>query len=913
MRSSKVLLLVLFLGVSSLLSLTQAVPGASSGSMELSSGWRMAAADAVVPDGKQISAPGFDAGKWYPIRRMPATVLQVLEDNDVYRNLYFGMNLASAVPQDLWKHDWWYRTTFTAPPGHDFYSIIFNGINYRGDIWLNGQPIANRSQAVGMYNKFELDISKYVRPGESNVLAVRITPEQRLQDVNGVELADSWLDWINWKYIGYHDAEKHKDLSFVPDRNAGVWKKVYLAFGGKVTIRNPYVSSDLPLPELNPATLAVYADLHNAASQPVSGTLRGEIMRQGKPTIQFEKAVTLAADETQEVSFLPAQVPDLIVKNPDLWWPYLWGKPNLYQLRLEFKINGQVSDSQAIQFGIRKVTQHRDSDESFPKIGKGGNFYLQVNGRDYLIRGAAYTPDLLFKNDPQRDRNTMRYAKDLGLNMLRWELKFADDDMLALADREGMPVMLGWMCCAQWEHWDQWDAEDHRVAHASMQSQIRNLRPHAAVFLWANGSDGLPPDPVLADYRQILTDLHWQNAIVDTVSNFNRNWSGIHMQGPYIWHPPYYWFSEKFGPARGSSAEEGDNEIIPPLESLKKFIPADKLWPPNEDWYFHAGANDGNNRLQSITLALDKRYGPSSSAAEFASKAQMAHYESVRAQFETYAASGWENHKMMVYWMLNNHWPSFFGHLFDYYYKQGGGYFGAKKALRPLTAVYDYYATGDRSKANIYLVNQTTQAQKNLSVSATIYSLDGKLKHAETASSLNIAPASAMRVLSLTRYHDVTSTYFVRLEVRKAGGELLAENAYWQSTTDDDMGDASNDQQFQLKQVQWADYSALSQMPKAKVTVTAREGSSDDQGTVDISLRNDSDHIAFFVRAEVVSQAGGDEILPITYDDNYVTLFPRESMLVRARLEKSQVAGQEPAVKVEGYNVAAQTVPVTGK
>jgi exo-1,4-beta-D-glucosaminidase len=242
-----------------------------------------------------------------------------------------------------------------------------------------------------------------------------------------------------------------------------------------------------------------------------------------------------------------------------------------------------------------------------------------------------------------------------------------------------------------------------------MQSQIRNLRSHAAAFIWANGSDGLPPDPVLADYHQTLTDLHWQNATVDTVSNYNQAWSGIHMVGPYIWHPPYYWFSEKFGPARGSSAEEGDNEVIPPLDSLQKFIPAEKLWPINDYWYFHSGANDGNNRLASITLAIDKRYGPSSSAAEFTRKAQVAHYENVRAQFETYAASGWENHKMMVYWMLDNHWPSFFGHLFDYYYKQGGGYFGAKKALRPLTAVYDYYATGDRTKANIYLVNQTTQ------------------------------------------------------------------------------------------------------------------------------------------------------------------------------------------------------------
>ena len=213
------------------------------------------------------------------------------------------------------------------------------------------------------------------------------------------------------------------------------------------------------------------------------------------------------------------------------------------------------------------------------------------------------------------------------------------------------------------------------------------------------------------DYHQILQEEHWQNAVVDTVSHVNRAWSGIHMAGPYVWRPPYYWFSDQYGPARGSSAEEGDNETIPPLESLKKFIPADKLWPINEYWYFHSGANEGNNTLENIQRVIDKRYGPSTSAEEFSRKAQLAHYEDVRAQYETYATH-WADRKMMIHWMMNNPWPSFFGHLFDDYFKPGGGYFGAKKGLRPVNVVWDYYATGDRSKAKVYVVNQTAEARR---------------------------------------------------------------------------------------------------------------------------------------------------------------------------------------------------------
>src|SRR6202158_1317902 len=199
----------------------------SSNLAELESGWKIISANNISGDEASISQDGFDASRWYAVKHMPATVLQVLEDDGVYKNLYQGMNLV--VPGDLWKQDWWYRTTFSAPAGRDVYSLIFKGINYRADIWLNGHKVADRLQVVGMYNSFEFDVSKYIKAGERNVLAVKVTPEQRLPDTGGVELGDSWLDWINWKYIGYHNPEKHLDLSFVPDRIVGIWKRVYLS------------------------------------------------------------------------------------------------------------------------------------------------------------------------------------------------------------------------------------------------------------------------------------------------------------------------------------------------------------------------------------------------------------------------------------------------------------------------------------------------------------------------------------------------------------------------------------------------------------------------------------------------------------------------------------------------------------
>jgi exo-1,4-beta-D-glucosaminidase len=435
----------------------------------------------------------------------------------------------------------------------------------------------------------------------------------------------------------------------------------------------------------------------------------------------------------------------------------------------------------------------------------------------------------------------------MGLNMLRWEAKISSEHILKLADEEGVPVMLGWMCCDQWELWNQWTAEDYKVAPESLRSQILMLRSHASAFIWANGSDGLPPKPVLDEYHQVLKDLHWQNAMVDTVSSYARDangqpkWYGIHMKGPYTWRPPSYWFSGRYVGARGAVAEQGDNENIPPYESLTKIIPRDKLWPLNDYWYYHAGSDRGSDELKNLRLAIDHRYGPSTSAQDLAEKAQLAAYEDTRAQFEDFAANGRANHKMTIYWMLNSVWPSFFGHLYDYYLKPGGSYYGAKKGLRPVSVVFDSYATGDHSQGNVTVVNQKMAEQVGLRVRVRIYDLGGKVRLDRSAYNIHLPYNEAVHVLTLPLLRNITSTYFIRCDLFDKTGKQLVENVYWQSTKDDDIGgyDGRIDDNPAIdpkRVVSWADFTALNTMPKVKLQIAGMIHNQDGKGEVDITL-----------------------------------------------------------------------------
>lgn len=883
--------------------------------IELSTGWKLASAHDLPADGSAISTTGFDDSGWHRVRRMPATVLETLQDDGVYPNLYYGKNLLEEVPQDLYKQDWWYRTDFTAPADYQTYALDFPGINYRAEIWLNGHRVADSTQVVGMYTDHELDVTRWVDPGKPNTLAVKVTPERAIQDVNGVELADSWYDWINWRYLGYQGPDKNpaNGNSFVPDRNAGIWKPVYLKTSGAVAIGAATVNTELPLPDTDSARLTVYAPLRNYSAQKVRGVLRATITRAGKAPIHLAEPVSLMPGEQREVTLSPDRFAGLTVRHPDLWWPYTMGRPDLYDLRLDFVQNDAVTDSSTLKFGIRTITQGRDSDDSFADLGTGGNFYLQVNGKNFLVRGATYTPDLLYKYDPDRDAAILRYVKDLGLNMLRLESKISSQRFVEMADELGIPLMYGWMCCNQWEKWQQWDDEDRRVAQESMRSQIDMLRSHPSVFVWANASDGRPPAEVLAEYHQILTDLHWQNATVDTVSSLNRDaegrtlWDGIQMAGPYSWRPPSYWFSGRYGAARGSSAEQGDNEHIPPYASLQKFIPPDKLWPINDTWFFHAGSGPQNSRLINVQRVIDRRYGPSTSARMFADKAQLAHYEATRAQFESFAANGWDGHKMTIYWMLNSHWPSFFGNIFDYYLRPGGAYYGAKKGLQPLSVVFDSYATGNHRQARVTVVNQSPQTRENLRVRVRTYDLKGNLRDDRAADDITVDSGAAVQAMTLPPGPPDSPVFFVRCELLDASGTVVANNVYWQSRQVDDVGPPSNDAAFDSKQVSWADMTALNSMPKVPLDITAT-GGADAGREVTIRLHNPTPRIAFFERAELLEGPLADEILPIEYDDNYVTVFPGETVQIQGRVPDS---GPAPAwVRVTGYNSPPTVVQV---
>jgi exo-1,4-beta-D-glucosaminidase len=854
-------------------------------SIELGVDSKMISNDSISEGGEIISQISYDDSKWYTISKLPATVLAVLEENGIYTDLFFGKNMEN-VPE-LWKQDWWYRITFHAPEGKTQYWLNIRGINYRADIYLNGKQIGSKDEIVGSYRHFRLNITEWINPGENNAFAFKIIPEQN----NNLELGTFWNDWINWinwiKRVVPDNGRSNPDFGKTPDHNAGIWQRIYLETSNDVQIRYPLANTDIPLPSTSSVDITVYCNLVNGSVNSVSGILHGTISRDGKTDINFQQDVTLLGKESKEVSFTPDSYSQLNdISNTDLWWPYTFGDPNLYQLKLVFKIAGETSDIQTINFGIREVEKGYDAN----------NYqYLKINGEKFLVRGANYTPELFFRIDENYEKAIMDYVKDMGLNLIRWEAKMGSEHMYELADKEGIPIVLGWMCCEQWEDWENWDAEDHIIARECLRSQLLDIRHRPGVFMWLMGSDGTPPEDVLNDYKAIASEVHFQNPTADNAAG-----DGSDMYGPYSWQPPYFWFSDVSHCVKGYSWEQGSNEIAPPFETLKKYIPFNHLWPIDDFWVYHAGWWGGNATLNNDKRAIDHRYGISKNAEEFCKKAQVSYYENTRAHMEAWVARGWETNKGTVYWMLNSHWPSSFGHIIDFFLKPGGAYFGIKKALRPINVIFDYYGNKDRKRANIYVINQTLEAKKNLKVLVKYYNIDLTEKYSKQVTGISVDALARENVMHIGKLQDLSSTYFIRCWVMDAADKVLVENLYWLSTKNDI---ESKYGQIDSEFSQYADYNALNSLPDVKLDILSHTIVLNGEATTTVTLTNNTKTLAFFTRVEITKGLDGEEVLPTLYSDNYVTLFPSESIDITAKYKTSNLEEHYTFIRVEGYNV----------
>jgi exo-1,4-beta-D-glucosaminidase len=868
--------------------------GANHGSeskLPLHEGWALQTSAKVEAKGDVISTPQFSPRGWHEAT-VPTTVVAALVKDKTLPDPFFAMNLREfpgvtypiggnfsnipMAPDSPYAVSWWYRKQFAIPASYKGKTVWlkFDGINYNANIWLNGKQIAKSDAVAGAWRTYEFNITDAAKPGAENVLAVQtFSPTDH-------DLAITFVDWN----------------PAPPDKNMGLWRDVYLAATGPVAVRYPTVVSKLNIPTNDRAELTVTAQVKNGTNQPVKGKLKGQI-----ESIDFGQDVELAPNESKDVTFTPAKFSQLVVSSPHLWWPAQIGKPNLYPLHMEFEVGGSVSDSSSIKFGIREITS------DFNSVG-GRAFH--INGKNILIRGGGWTPDMMLRENSQRLHDEFRYVRDMGLNTVRLEGKLETQEFYDTADREGVLVMAGWCCCDFWERWTRWKTQDFEIAKQSLRDQIYRLRSHPSLLVWLNGSDNPAPPDVEQMYLDIEKDLQWPNPVVSSATGRKTSVtgdSGVKMTGPYEYIAPSYWELDTpggapgrkqcnpggCGGAYGFNTETSMGPAVPPIESIRAMVGKDHLWPVDDVWNYHAGGGEFKT-IGVFTDALTNRYGKSDNVEDFATKSQMQTYEGVRAMYEAYSRNKYES-TGVIQWMLNNAWPSMIWHLYDYYLRPGGGYFGAKRAMEALHPIYGY---DDHS---IWLVSSQYEGVTGLKLTTKIYNLDATEKF--TQENKVDAPAdSTAKIFTLPDVQGLSPTYFVVLRLEDSTGKVVGSNFYWLSTKPETL-DWAKTNWWMTPTASYADYTALSQLPKVKLRVSDHSEREGERAVTHVTIENPIKSLAFFVRLKVEKGAKGEEILPVVWEDNYISLLPGEKREVTATYRTAELGTAKPTVEISGWNI----------
>jgi len=879
----------------------------------------------LIPStGAEISAVGYKSKVyWFPVT-VPSTVLTGLVKNGIYPDPYQGLNNMlipdasdefnkkynleqySHLPNNPnpWNKPYWYRTVFKVPASDNgrHFQLIFKGINYRAAVWVNGQQLADSTRMAGMFGQYSLDVSKLIKAGQENALAVKIYPldfpglpsTEQLKALgdfypNGGPTGDigknvTMLCSVGWDWIPP-----------VRDRNIGIWLPVYLRTSGGITIADPKLVTDLP--DTTSAKISLNLKLLNHSESDDKGKLSVTITPEnfkGKP-LQFSKSITILKNSSADIDLNSVNTKELNIANPVLWWPNGYGRPDLYRIRLQYANSAGISDDTSFVFGIRTVSTNAvDVNGSWRR-----DFY--VNGRRIQLVGGAWVPDMMLNRDSLRYDYEMHLCRNANVNLVRiWGGGVTPcDEFWEAADRYGMLVWSDFWITGdtqgEFKGSPDWPLEGE-VFKKNVISTILRIRNHPSLLVWTGGNEGHARKELYDFMRNSIISFDGTRPFIPSSSGFAKlpaGWdmawpdnkpTGVYSGGPYTWQDPKVYYSKAIAGKDWVFKDETGIPSQPPYNILPKIIPNlvwDKnvLFPMNNSWGYHDAAT-GNGRYDLYYKEMIKRLGDPVSMEDFSNKMQLMNAVGYQGIFE---AAG---HKLndiggVMLWKLNAAFPSVFWQVYDWYLMPNAGYYFMQKACEPI------HIQLNLANNKVTVINRTYKPAANLTTFADLYSFDSKSIFHESVNVV-LSPSEVKETSELSEVlAGAKGVTFVILSLKDGSGKVISRNTYWLS--------AGND------------YKALNEMPVTSVQVKVlKTEKMKNETRWTLQVTNITNKLAFFIRTQVM--VDGEEVLPSFWNENYFTLAPSETTTLSVSCPLMKVNGKKPEIKISGWNVTEQVV-----
>jgi hypothetical protein len=870
------------------------------------SGWLLKSSQDLSDGGEAISAPGYSTQGWMKAQ-VPGTVLNSYVRNGQYPEPYYGLNNQLhpdkdghltqglipdvSVPGSVFSFPHWFRTAFTLPASDSGREIWLNlsAVNWKADVFVNGQSVGT---VTGAFQRGYFDITKQAAIGP-NTLAVKIYPLLNPGLPSEAGCGGN-------RAIGNTPATIYQNVNWdcsiidgVRDRSIGIYRPVTVTTTGPVAIRDPFVYTD-GVPTDDQARLGFRVYLINSTSSPQSGTLKLE-----SDGISVSTPVSLDAGESREVALTGDDQPGLIVAHPKLWWPNGRGDPHLYQAKVSFTLDsGDLSDAVDTHFGIRSIEHDLFHQQNV----------FKVNGHRMFLAGGAWLQDAMLRSTPERYEAQARLIARAGFNWLRvWSgTGVESDDFFDACDKYGILVWVESGLTGQTDSPWRSDATYKKILLDNWQDSVLRVRGHPSVLSYCGCNESGDCDGMSEIVKKYDGTRFYQGNSQDN----GQRGSPYRYQGVDCLYD--YSGVDLFGAGPlgvfGGFDDESGNPCLPPIETLRQFIPAEKLWPPDQAFFnYHDGG--GFHQVYKMVQEGCAAYGNFSlpdpagrvGAANYAFKGQLVGAMQYRADGELWQRNKWDATTKFstgwALWTVNNTFPEVCSRIYSYSLEPNASLFYVAHAQKPLHAQYDYFAN------DISAVNNSFADAPNLHVVAELHNLDWSLKWT-SSKAVGDLPEETTRngLISVPPKETpgLDDVHFIDVRLLDDQNRLVDDMIYWRARRDPQYG---------------ADgpFTALQTMPSTTLAVTASAAMQGDRQVVTAQLKNTGTNLAFFTRLKIYGQNSQQLVDGSFYSDNYISLTPGQERTITIDYPAASLQGDKPQLIVEGWNVGTLVLPLPGQ
>ncbi len=401
---------------------------------------------------------GFSLLEWLPAR-VPGHVHLDLIDNGIIAHPFERMYEIGCQWVD--ERDWSYRTCFEwqADSALPKRVLRFEGLDTICQVSLNGELLAEHDN---MFVPLEIDVSSRLKPGK-NELRVDFASALRV----GLERR---AEWLSEQGLDGCEFERLLERSFV--------RKVQCMYGWDWGPR--LVSCGI----WRPVELLEYAARLTDVCALQQHLPDGRVRLQITSSVHGDARVVHALEGVGEL----AGDGEILIEDPELWYPAGLGEPALYVLTSRALAPGNelAHDERTTRIGLRTIRLRREADHH------GESFEFEINGQRLWAMGANFIPDHAFPSQigAGQYRSRLEAARAAGMNMLRvWGGGlYETDEFYDLCDELGLLVWQDFaFACAYYPDTGHW----RDVVRREAEENVRRLRRHPSLALWCGNNENL--------------------------------------------------------------------------------------------------------------------------------------------------------------------------------------------------------------------------------------------------------------------------------------------------------------------------------------------------------------------------------------------------------------------------------------